>query len=215
MKKIAIILAGAGKLDGNDLHEAVLLLAEIAKQGATYQCFAPNMLQHEVRNHLTGDPQHEQRNVLYEAARIARGEIQPLEELNPANFDALAFPGGYGVAKNLCTFAFAGAGYTVLPAVEAAIQAFHNAKKPIAALCIAPMLLAKVLKGVELTLGGACEAGDVAAQLGAKVQLTTEGQICHDKMNRIFSTPCYMLDSDIAGVAKGIEALVKELLVTL
>lgn len=212
MKNFAVVLAGAGKLDGNDLHEAVLLLAELAKHGARYQCFAPNMLQHEVVNHYTSQPQYEQRNVLYEAARIARGDVKPLEELKATDFDGLCFPGGFGVAKNLCTFAFAGANYTVLPEVERVLHEFYDAKKPIAALCIAPVLLARVLPGVEITLGGKCEAGQVATQLGASVQIRAEGEVCIDREHLIYTTPCYMLDSDIAGVARGIEALVTAML---
>ncbi len=215
MKRFAIVLAGAGRLDGNNIHEVVLLLAELAKQGATYQCFAPDMLQHEVINHYTLQPQYEQRNVLYEATRINGCDTLPLTELNPDEFDGLCFPGGYGVAKNLCTFALAGETYTVLPEVEKLIKEFHSAHKPIVALCIAPMLLAKVLPSVTLTLGGACDAGAVAAKLGANVQLTTEGEVCVDTTNRIFTTPCYMLNSDIAGVARGIAALVEKLLAAL
>ena len=212
MKTFAVVLAGAGKLDGNDLHEAVLLLAELAKKGVKYQCFAPEMLQHEVVNHYTGAPQYEQRNVLYEAARIARGDIKPLEQLHATDYDGLCFPGGFGVAKNLCTFALAGEHYTVLPEVERVIKEFYDAKKPIAALCIAPVLLAKALPGVKLTLGQACDAAEIAKKLGASVQLTSEGEVCIDTEKRIYTTPCYMLDSDIAGVARGIEALVKAML---
>lgn len=212
MKRFAVVLAGAGRLDGNNIHEVVLLLAELAKQGASYECFAPDMLQHEVINHYTGQPQYEQRNVLYEATRINGCDTRPLAELRVADFDGLCFPGGYGVAKNLCTFAFAGETYTVLPEVERLITDFHNAKKPIVALCIAPMLIAKVLPHATITLGQTCDAGAVAAKLGANVQLTKEGEVCVDTTNRIFTTPCYMLNSDIAGVAKGIAALVEKLL---
>lgn len=215
MKRFAVVLAGAGRLDGNNIHEVVLLLAELAKQGASYECFAPDMLQHEVINHYSSQPQYEQRNVLYEANRINGSDTRPLTELTPDNFDGLCFPGGYGVAKNLCTFALAGENYTVLPEIETLIKEFHNANKPIVALCIAPMLIAKVLPHTTLTLGQACEAGTVAERLGAKVQLTKEGEVCVDTVNHIFTTPCYMLNSDIAGVARGIAALVEKLLTSL
>lgn len=215
MKRFAVVLAGAGRLDGNNIHEVVLLLAELAKQGASYECFAPDMLQHEVINHYSSQPQYEQRNVLYEANRINGSDTRPLTELTPDNFDGLCFPGGYGVAKNLCTFALAGENYTVLPEIETLIKEFHKANKPIVALCIAPMLIAKVLPHTTLTLGQACEAGTVAERLGAKVQLTKEGEVCVDTVNHIFTTPCYMLNSDIAGVARGIAALVEKLLTSL
>ena len=215
MKRFAVVLAGAGRLDGNNIHEVVLLLAELAKQGVSYECFAPDMLQHEVINHYSSQPQYEQRNVLYEANRINGSDTRPLTELTPDNFDGLCFPGGYGVAKNLCTFALAGENYTVLPEIETLIKEFHKANKPIVALCIAPMLIAKVLPHTTLTLGQACEAGTVAERLGAKVQLTKEGEVCVDTVNHIFTTPCYMLNSDIAGVARGIAALVEKLLTSL
>lgn len=215
MRRFAVVLAGAGRLDGNNIHEVVLLLAELTRQGASYECFAPDMLQHEVINHYNSQPQYEQRNVLYEATRINGGETRPLSELNPSNFDGLCFPGGYGVAKNLCTFALAGKNYTVLPEVEQLIKTFHTAQKPIVALCIAPMLIAKVLPHVTLTLGQACEAGAVAAQVGAKVELTQEGEVCVDTVNHLFTTPCYMLNSDIAGVWRGIAALVEKVLASL
>jgi len=215
MKRFAVVLAGAGRLDGNNIHEVVLLLAELAKQGASYECFAPDMLQHEVINHYSSQPQYEQRNVLYEANRINGSDTRPLTELTPDDFDGLCFPGGYGVAKNLCTFALAGENYTVLPEIETLIKEFHKANKPIVALCIAPMLIAKVLPHTTLTLGQACEAGTVAERLGAKVQLTKEGEVCVDTVNHIFTTPCYMLNSDIAGVARGIAALVEKLLTSL
>ena len=215
MKRFAVVLAGAGRLDGNNIHEVVLLLAELAKQGASYECFAPDMLQHEVINHYSSQPQYEQRNVLYEANRINGSDTRPLTELNPNDFDGLCFPGGYGVAKNLCTFALAGENYTVLPEIETLIKEFHSANKPIVALCIAPMLIAKVLPHTTLTLGQVCEAGTVAERLGAKVQLTKEGEVCVDTVNHIFTTPCYMLNSDIAGVARGIAALVEKLLTSL
>ncbi|MGP1362734.1 MAG: isoprenoid biosynthesis glyoxalase ElbB [Bacteroides sp.] len=212
MKKFAVILAGSGRLDGNNIHEVVLLLSELAKHGASYQCFAPDMLQHEVVNHYTGKVQPEQRNVLYEASRINVDPALPLTQLKEEDFDGLCFPGGYGVAKNLCTFAFSGEKYVVNVEIENLIKSFHAHKKPIVALCIAPMLLAKVLPQVKLTLGAACEAGEVAKKLGAEVEETSAGEVCIDRENNIYTTPCYMLNSSIAEVALGIENLVKKLL---
>ena len=109
MKKVAVILSGCGVFDGAEIHEAVLTLLHIELNGASYQCFAPNISQHHVVNHISGEEMSEQRNVLIEAARIARGDIKDLNELNVQDFDALALPGGFGAAKNLCDFAFKGA----------------------------------------------------------------------------------------------------------
>ncbi|MGM8892196.1 isoprenoid biosynthesis glyoxalase ElbB, partial [Psychrobacter sp. 1Y1] len=116
MKKVAVLLSGSGVYDGTELHESVLALLEITKAGASYQCFAPNIPQYHVVNHLTGEVQEgESRNVLVESARIARGEIKAVDELNINEFDALVIPGGFGAAKNLCDFAVTGAEHSVEP----------------------------------------------------------------------------------------------------
>lgn len=206
-KRFAIILAGAGKGDGNDLHEAVLLLAACSRHGATYQCFAPDMEQHDVIDHLTGQPMPERRNVLREAARIARGDIRPLDQLDMAQYDGLLFPGGFGVAKNLCTYALAGRNCTVNPLVEKAIRAAHEQKKPIGALCIAPILLARVLRTGTITLGQAGDAANDAVALGMQHEVRNARQVAIDETNNLFTTPCYMVDTNIGEVNEGVDAL--------
>ena len=207
-KRFAVILAGAGKLDGNDLHEAVLLLAAVARHGATYQCFAPDVEQHEVVDHLTGNPMPERRSVLRESARIARGDVKPLSAFRANDFDGLLMPGGYGVAKNLCTYAFAGENCTVNAEVVAAIKEMHAQGKPIGAMCIAPIVLAKVLGHGTITLGQPSETSRDAQKMGMTLQSSGHGQVVVDKVNHLYTTPCYMLDSTIADIWDGADALI-------
>lgn len=211
-KKIAVVLSGCGNRDGAEIHESTLTLWAIHKHRADYQCFAPDILQHHVVNHLTGEEMNEQRNVLVEAARIARGKIKDLQQFDPAQYDALIFPGGLGAAGNLCTYAFDGPDCTVNKDVEHAIRAMHRAGKPIGALCIAPVILAKVLGKGELTVGqDAATAADLET-MGAKHTPTMHGEIVVDRTNKIVSTPCYMLEARVDQIGDGAENLVKAVL---
>lgn len=212
MKKIAVVLAGNGVFDGAEIHEATLTLLSIARNGAEYQCFAPDINQAHVVNHITGEVMPETRNVLIEAARIARGNIKPLSEYNSSEFDALVFPGGFGVAKNLCTFAFDGVDCKVNSDVEAAIRSTIVAEKPIGALCISPVLIAKVLGDVEVTIGQDKETIDAIETFGATHLKTSHGEIVVDEKYKIVTTPCYMLDATIDQIAIGAENAVKKIL---
>ncbi|MDI3527505.1 MAG: hypothetical protein PWR03_1688 [Tenuifilum sp.] len=211
-KKFAVILSGCGVFDGAEIHESVMTLYAIVKHGATYEIFAPNIEQHHVINHLDGSEMKEKRNVLIEAARIARGKIKPLNEFNPELFDGLIFPGGFGVAKNLCTWAFDGPNCSVHPQVESAIKKMHKLKKPIGALCISPVLLAKVLGNVTVTIGKDVSTAQAIESLGAKHQSTGHAQVVVDEKNMLFTTPCYMLDATIVDIAEGAKAIVSEML---
>jgi len=208
-KNIAVVLSGCGVFDGAEIHESVLTLLAIARSGSTYQIFAPDIEQFHVINHLTGQPVDEKRNVLVESARIARGNIKPLSEYDQKDFDALMFPGGFGVAKNLSTFAFDGASCTVNAEVEKAILETVKAGKPIGALCISPVVVAKVLEGAEVTIGN--DSGTIQAleQMGAKHRFTTHGEVVVDHKYKVATTPCYMLDATIDQIATGAENVVK------
>lgn len=212
MKKFAVVLSGNGVFDGAEIHEATLSMYAIKKQGADYDVFAPDMDQHHVINHITGEEMDEKRNVLIEAARIARGKVKPLDEFDPAGYDVLLFPGGFGAAKNLSTFAFDGPDCKIRPDVEKAIKGMHSAGKPIAALCIAPVLLAKVLGNVQLTIGQDEGTAEAVGKMGASHQNTDHGQVVIDEQNRLFTTPCYMLDADIAQIGDGAENIVRAVL---
>ncbi len=211
-KKFAVILSGCGVSDGAEIHEAVMTLYAIAKHGATYDIFAPNIKQHHVINHLDGSVMNETRNVLIESARIARGNIKPLNEFNPSLFDALIFPGGFGVAKNLSTWAFDGPNCTVNPQVEGAIRAMHKLHKPIGGLCISPVLFAKVLGNVTVTIGRDASTAQAIENLGAKHLQAGHAQVVVDEKNMLFTTPCYMLDANIVDISNGAKAIVSEIL---
>ncbi len=211
-KKIAVILSGCGVFDGAEIHETTLTLYAIAKQGAEYEIFAPDIDQLHVINHLTGKEMKETRNVLIEAARIARGNIQDLAHYKASEFDGLILPGGFGVAKNLSDWVSKGPECNVLPGVEAAILETVKAGKPIAALCISPVLFARVLGDVEVTVGN--DPASIAAieATGAKHIITSHGEIVVDKKYKAVTSPCYMLDARIDQIGAATERVVKEMM---
>ncbi|WP_372647538.1 isoprenoid biosynthesis glyoxalase ElbB [Draconibacterium sp.] len=212
MKNIAVVLAGNGVYDGAEIHEATLTLLAIAQQGAAYQCFAPDVDQAHVVNHISGKEMPETRNVLVEAARIARGNIKALSEYKADDYDAIIFPGGFGAAKNLCTFAFDGPDCKVNPDVEKAIKATVEAEKPVGALCISPAIIAKVLGDVKLTIGQDKGTADALESLGATHVTTTHGEIVVDEKYKVITTPCYMLDATITQIADGASNVVAKML---
>jgi enhancing lycopene biosynthesis protein 2 len=212
MKKFAVVLAGNGVFDGAEIHEATLSMYAIKKLGAAYDVFAPDIPQHHVINHLNGEEMNEERNVLVESARIARGRISALSSFRAENYDALLFPGGFGVAKNLCSFAFDGVKCKVNREVETAIKEMHQAGKPIGALCISPVLLAKVLGQVTLTIGQDKGTAEAVGQMGATHKQAGHEEVVTDEKNNLFTTPCYMLDADIAQIGDGAMSLVQTML---
>ncbi len=213
MKKIAVILSGCGVYDGSEIHEATMALLAVKRNGAEYEIYAPDKTQYDVTNHFNGMQSDEYRNVLVEAARIARGNINPLKELNPKAVDAILFPGGFGVAKNLSSYAFKGAEYDVNPEVKELIKLTHSMGKPIGAMCIAPILLAKSLEKVTVTVGSNSDAAAKAIEgVGASHIETASGNICVDKANKVATAPCYMLDANIVNIFEEADKLVKELL---
>ena len=211
-KRFAVILAGCGVFDGAEIHEATLTLLAIAKVGASYQCFAPDKEQSHVVNHITGSTVNETRNVLVESARIARGKIKALNLYDPEIFDALILPGGFGVAKNLCSFAFEGIDCTVDPEVELSVIASVEAGIPIGALCIAPALIAKILPGAMVTIGNDTETANAIEKMGAVHYITDHTQVIVDRKYKLVTSPCYMLNANIVQIAEGAENVVKELI---
>jgi len=212
MKNFAVILSGCGVYDGAEIHESVLTLLAIDKAGARYQCFAPDIPQHHVLNHVTGMEMSEKRNVLVESARIARGNIKPLSVFSPAGYDALILPGGFGAAKNLCDWAVKGDNCRVNPDVEKAIKAMFEAGKPIGAMCIAPVILAKLFQSTNLTTGNDPGSQKFIEKMGNQYTRTTHGEVVIDKARKLLTTPCYMLDASITQIATGTQNLVKEMM---
>jgi enhancing lycopene biosynthesis protein 2 len=214
-KKIGVCLSGCGVMDGSEIHEAVLTLLAIDKAGADAVCMAPDTEQMHVIDHVKNQPaEGENRNVLTESARIARGEIKPLENVHAADIDAIVFPGGFGAAKNLCTFAVDGPDCTVKPEVERIMKEMSDSGKPIGVMCIAPVIAAKVLgsKKVVLTIGTDAETAGALEKMGARHKDCPVEQTVVDKENKVVSTPAYMLASGPADMADAIDKLVKEVI---
>ncbi|MCX6257640.1 MAG: isoprenoid biosynthesis glyoxalase ElbB [Bacteroidia bacterium] len=211
-KKFAVVLAGCGVYDGAEIHEATLALYAIMNNNAVYEIFAPDIWQHHVINHLNGEESAEKRNVLVESARIARGKIKDMKDFNAADFDVLLFPGGFGAAKNLCNFAVKGAECEVNKDVEAAVMQMINRKKPIGAMCISPVILARLLNNAKLTIGNDPGTAVAIEKMGAHHQITGHAEVVVDKNYKIASTPCYMLDATILDIARSADNIVKALL---
>ncbi len=212
MKKIAVILSGSGVFDGAEIHESVLALHAIEKAGSTWHCFAPNVEQYHVINHITGEEMEESRNVLVEAARIARGNIEDVEKLNVDDYDALLVPGGFGAAKNLTDFAINGAECSINAGVASACRAFKQANKPAGYLCIAPVIIPMIYpESVSGTIGSDSATAEGFNALGGRHIECAVDDFVYDESNKVLSTPAYMLASSISEAASGIDKLVNKL----
>ena len=214
-KKIGVILAGCGVYDGAEIHEAVLTLLHLDQTGAQVSCFAPNIAQHHVVNHINGQEiVSETRNVLTEAARIARGNIKNLSDIDTQSLDGIIFPGGFGAAKNLSSYAIYGDNFSVNEQIENIIKTMHSEKKPIGFICITPVIAAKVLGNYHpsLTIGSDEGTAKTIEALGGKHIIHQVEDIEVDPVNKIVSTPAYMIDTNISKVSKGIEKLVLKVL---
>jgi enhancing lycopene biosynthesis protein 2 len=215
MKKVGLVLSGCGVMDGSEIHESVLALLAIDRASAEAVCMAPNIKQMHVINHLTNEPDEGAvRNVLNESARIARGKIRDIAHVKVEEIDALVFPGGYGAAKNLCTFAAQAEKCEVNPDVERLVREMHANGKPIGFICIAPALCAKILgdAGVKLTIGNDKSTVQKLTAMGAQHQTSTVEEVVVDEKNRVVSTAAYMLARRISEAQSGIETLVNTVL---
>jgi enhancing lycopene biosynthesis protein 2 len=211
MKKIGVILSGCGVRDGSEIHEAVLTLLAIDRNGAKAICLAPDMELNEV-NHLLMEETGAKRNVLVEAARIARGEITDVKDVTASELDAIVLPGGFGAAKNLCNFASQGAQGSVQPDVLRLVREMATAKKPICAICIAPTLLALALGkdlSPQLTIGNDQGTAQAIAATGSRHVDCAVNECVIDREHLIVSTPAYMLAGHISEAADGIEKAIK------
>ena len=213
MKKIGVVLSGCGVYDGTEIHEAVITLLAIARSGAQALCFAPDKAQTDVINPLTGEPMAESRNVLVEAARIARGDIQPLAAARAEDLDALIVPGGFGAAKNLSNFASQGAECLIDSDLKALTLAMHEAGKPLGFMCIAPALLPKIFPiPLRITIGTDLDTAEVVEEMGAEHVPCPVDDIVVDEEHKVVTTPAWMLAQNIAEAASGIEKLVARVL---
>ena len=187
MSKIGIVLSGCGVNDGSEIHEAVITMLELDKAGADMLLMAPNIDQLHVINHATGEEMDDSRNVLVESARISRGDIEDIAVVTSENVDALIFPGGFGVAKNLSDYAMAGVECSVNPDVLRLSREVHNEGKPIGAICIAPAIMATILSGeTELTVGFDEQTASDIDAMGAKHVLCPVDEIVVDKEKKLY-----------------------------
>lgn len=215
MKKVAVILSGCGAFDGAEIQETVLTLLALDRAGAQVTCAAPDISQKHVINHVTGEEMvDEDRNVMTEASRITRGSIQSLDTIDPGEFDAVIFVGGFGVAKNLSSYAFDGPDYDVDPEVLDLIQRAHAQSKALGFMCIAPVLAARALgsKGVALTIGNDPEIAAALEAKGAKHIDCPVDEALTDKANRVVSTPAYLLAQSVGDAEAGINKFVASVL---
>jgi len=214
MKEFLVVLAGCGAKDGAEIHESVLTLLAIDKEGAEYQCAAPNIKQHHVLNFIDDTEMNQERNVMIEAARIARGNILDLAKVSMNDYAGLILPGGYGAAKNLCTYAFDGAKASINPEVKRIINEAYDAGKPIGAICVAPVLVALALAEknpeIVLTLGTDAGANASLEEIGVKSKDCLTTAFVKDEKNRIVTSPAYMHGaSKISELEQGISGCVK------
>lgn len=212
MKKVAVILSGCGVFDGAEIQETVLSLLALEQNDAQWQCFAPDIDQHHVIDHRTGEPMNETRNVLTEASRIVRGEILPLTDLNVDDFDALLVPGGFGAAKNLSDFAYNGDPVQVHQDMFAVCQAFMRAEKPAGYMCIAPIMIPQIYpKGVKGTIGNEPDIAGAFNRMGGEHIDCPVSDYVLDQRHHLLSTPAYMLATSVSDAASGINRMVKKL----
>lgn len=208
---VAVIFSGCGYLDGAEINEAIVTLLSLEKRGVHYECFAPDIEQYHVINHLTGEQTTEKRNVLVESARIVRGKVKPVTECDSTKFDALIVPGGFGVAKNLSNFAFEGQNCKLQSDVLKVCQSFIG--KAVGYICIAPVLLPIIYrKEIKLTIGNDENTNNVIKSLGGFPVICDVDNIVVDEENKIVTTPAYMLANNIYEAYQGIDKLVEKTL---
>ena len=221
--KIGVLLSGCGVYDGAEIHEATLTLLSIAEIGAEAVCISVDREQHHVVNHITGEEMKESRNMMVEAARIARGNVTNIQDVSPADIDALIIPGGFGSAKNFTNWAFEGPNGTILPEVKLLIVNMLNIGKPVAALCVSPVVMAKALEDssihANMTIGSNQEGSPYDIEgfsnglesLGATTEMKTVREIVVDTKNKIITAPCYMMDATILDVRKNVRSAIEAL----
>ncbi|HDL6924658.1 TPA: isoprenoid biosynthesis glyoxalase ElbB [Yersinia enterocolitica] len=213
MKTVGVVLSGCGVFDGTEIHESVLTILALDRAGARIVFFAPDKPQLHVINHLTGEESTEQRNVLVESARIARGVIEPLSSATSEQLDALIVPGGFGAAKNLSDFAIKSSECAIDPDLYKLIQSMHKENKPIGFMCISPVMFPKLLgKPVRLTIGNDPDTIEVVEIMGGEHVICPADDVVVDAENKVVTTPAYMLAASISEAAKGIDKLVAKVL---
>ena len=220
---IGVLLSGCGVYDGAEIQEAILTLLAIEEIGATATCISIDDNQFHVINHLNGEVMNESRNMMVEAARIARGNVKEIKEIQPSDIDALVIPGGFGSAKNFTTWAFDGPNGSIRSDVKLLLVNMINVGKPIVALCVSPVVLAKALEGsnvkLNLTIGSSLEASPYEIPsfeaglkaTGASTEEKTIREILVDTENKVITAPCYMMDASILEIRNNIQQAIQAL----
>ena len=217
MNKVGVVLSGCGHQDGSEIHEAVFTLHALDKAGADAIIMAPDMDQFHVINHLNGNEDlSESRNILVESARIARGKVVDVASVSGHQLDALIFPGGTGMAKNIFDYSMAGINCTVISDVQRLVVEILEADKPLGAICIAPVMVAKVLEflGRTGTVTGGLNVeinNDIKAMGINTIEVGAEEMVV-DKENKIVTTPAYVEAKSMNEAFTGIEKLVNKVL---
>ena len=212
MKKVAIVLSGAGALDGTEIQEAVIAMLALERAGAAYECLSIDEECHVV-NHITGEAIEEKRNVLVESARIARGEIRDIAHVRADDYAAVIIPGGFGVASNLSSYAAVGVRMAVHPEVHRFLCDARAAGLPLGGICTAPVLLAKLFRDqARVTIGNDPETAKNIRVMGATHVDCAADEAFNDPVNKIVTVPGYMLAQNMAQLADGIDKLVAEVL---
>jgi enhancing lycopene biosynthesis protein 2 len=228
LRNVAVILSGCGVYDGSEIHEASACLVHLSRHSANVHMFAPDIPQKHVINHLTGETMPETRNVLIESARIARGgdKISPIDKLQVNQFQAIVLPGGFGAAKNLSTFAFDAEKMTVDERLQKILKDFLHSRKPIGMCCISPVIAARLIPGVQLTLGkmknlSENEAKNLfpysgavmsARQMGAETKECDVNEICVDEQHRLVTTPAFMKNAPFHEVFDGVGLMIEKVI---
>lgn len=215
MKRVAVILSGCGVHDGAEIHESVLTLLALDRAEARITVAAPDMPQAQVYDHQNGRVvEEETRNVQVESARIARGPVENVRDLDPDAFDAVILPGGYGAAKNLSDFAFRGRDFEVQTDVGDFLRRFHATGRPIGLICIAPAIGARLFgqEGLRYTIGTDEETAEALAPQGGRHVPCGVHDIVIDDERNVVTTPAYMLAGRITEAEAGINKLVAEVL---
>lgn len=228
LRNVALVLSGSGVYDGSEIHEASACLVHLSRHSANVHIFAPNAPQAQVINHLTGETMSETRNVLVESARIARGgqNISSLDKLQVNQFQAIIIPGGFGAAKNLSTFAFDADKMTIDDNLQKILKDFLRSGKPIGMCCIAPVIAAKLIPNVKLTLGKIKHLSEnetknvfpysgsilAARKMGADTQECDVNEICVDNEHRLVTTPAFMKNASFHEVFDGVGLMIEKVI---
>ncbi len=210
MPTAAVLLSGCGNRDGSEIHESVCAVIALDGRGWNILYTAPTISQQRTVSYIDGG-ELPSRDVLEESARIARGSIKPLSDIQIETIDAIVIPGGLGVALTLCDFALNGASCNANQEVNSFLNTAHEMGIPIGAMCIAPTLVARCLPGTTLTVGNDKATAEKIEKMGCiHVECPADNAVV-DRQNRVVSTAAYMTATGPAQVLEGAISMVAAL----